>query len=155
MTATASSSQGWKLGRGSPMTGWKSIFRQSHNWKGEQAMRTINLRALVLLAMISGGPKAMASEVRQAAHGKYAEVNGLKMYYEIHGSGKPLVLIHGAFGTTAGWSTVLPTLEKNHQVIAVELQGHGHTADRETPFSMEQMADDVAELLKALKIPSA
>ena len=97
----------------------------------------------------------MATEVSQNANGKYADLNGLKMYYEIHGSGKPLVLIHGSFGTTAGWSTVLPTLEKNRQVIAVELQGHGHTADRDTPFSMEQMADDVAELLKALKISSA
>ena len=92
-------------------------------------MRTINLRALVLLAMISGGPKAMASEVRQAANGKYAEVNGLKMYYEIHGAGRPLVLLHGAFG----FATVYPSLAKDRQTIAVELQGHGHTADRDRP----------------------
>src|SRR5438034_53521 len=118
-------------------------------------MKAWMLTALVLTLVMPGGSHAMATEVSQNANGKYADVNGLKMYYEIHGSGKPLVLIHGSFGTTAGWSTVLPTLEKNHQVVAVELQGHGHTADRDTPLSMEQMADDVAGLLKALKISSA
>ncbi|HZO89379.1 MAG TPA: alpha/beta hydrolase [Chthonomonadaceae bacterium] len=91
----------------------------------------------------------------QGADGSYAEVNGLKMYYEVHGSGKPLVLLHGSFGTAGGWATVLPTLAKTHQVIVVELQGHGHTADRDQPLSFEQMADDIAELLKQLLIPSA
>jgi pimeloyl-ACP methyl ester carboxylesterase len=81
----------------------------------------------------------------------YAVVNGLKMYYEIHGTGKPLVLLHGAFG----WATVYPTLAKNRQVIAVELQGHGHTADIDRPMTIEQMADDTAALLKQLKIEKA
>jgi pimeloyl-ACP methyl ester carboxylesterase len=81
----------------------------------------------------------------------YAEVNGLKMYYEIHGTGKPLVVLHGAFG----WATVYPTLAKNRQVIAVELQGHGHTADIDRPLTIEQMADDTAALLKHLKIEQA
>jgi pimeloyl-ACP methyl ester carboxylesterase len=57
--------------------------------------------------------------------GEYANVNGLKMYYEVHGTGRPLVLLHGAFG----WATAYPSLAKNRQQIAVELQGHGHTAD--------------------------
>ena len=81
----------------------------------------------------------------------YAAVNGLKMYYEIHGAGKPLVVLHGAFG----WATVYPTLAKNRQVIAVELQGHGHTADVDRPMTIEQLADDTAALLKQLKIERA
>lgn len=86
----------------------------------------------------------------------YALVNGLKMYYEIHGTGKPLVLIHGGgstIGTTFG--RVLPELAKKHQVIAVELQAHGHTADIDRPLSFEQDADDVAALLKQLDITRA
>src|SRR5262249_39298537 len=85
----------------------------------------------------------------------YAQVNGLKLYYEIHGSGQPLVLLHGAFGFTGAWGTVLPALTKTHQAIVVELQGHGHTADRDEPLEIEQMADDVAGLLKELKIETA
>jgi pimeloyl-ACP methyl ester carboxylesterase len=89
------------------------------------------------------------------AKGQYASVNGLKMYYEIHGAGKPLVLLHGAFGFVEGWGAVLPSLAKTHQVIAVELQGHGHTNDLEGPLANEQMADDVAALLRQLQIKDA
>jgi pimeloyl-ACP methyl ester carboxylesterase len=86
----------------------------------------------------------------------YASVNGLKMYYEIHGSGKPLVLIHGGGSTIqTTFGKVLAMFAKNHKVIAVELQAHGHTADRDTPESFEQDADDVATLLRYLKIDKA
>jgi pimeloyl-ACP methyl ester carboxylesterase len=85
----------------------------------------------------------------------YASVNGLKMYYEIHGDGMPLVLLHGSFGFAEGWSAVLPTLRKNRKVIVVELQGHGHTADIDRPLTYEQLAEDTAELLKQLKIKRA
>jgi pimeloyl-ACP methyl ester carboxylesterase len=81
----------------------------------------------------------------------YAEVNGLRMYYEMKGSGKPLVMLHGAFG----WATDYPILAKGRRVIAVELQGHGHTGDINRPLSFEQMADDTAALLKYLKIERA
>src|SRR5262249_45737585 len=77
---------------------------------------------------------------------------------KVHGSGSnesPLVLLHGAFGFAEGWSGVLPTLAKTRRVIVVELQGHGHTADRDQPLAYEHMADDTAELLKQLKIKSA
>jgi pimeloyl-ACP methyl ester carboxylesterase len=84
--------------------------------------------------------------------GSYARVNGLKMYYEAHGTGEPLVLLHGAFGTAEGWGTVLPNLVKSHRVIVVELQGHGRTADIDRPLSFEQMAEDTAALLQQLKI---
>jgi pimeloyl-ACP methyl ester carboxylesterase len=86
----------------------------------------------------------------------YAAVNGLNMYYEIHGTGQPLVLLHGAFsaiGTSFG--KVLPELAKSRQVIAFEMQGHGHTADIDRPLSFDQMADDTAAALHQLGIEKA
>jgi pimeloyl-ACP methyl ester carboxylesterase len=82
----------------------------------------------------------------------YAFVNGLKMYYEIHGEGFPLVILHGQFTTIEMFNKILPALAKIRKVIAVEQQGHGHTADIDRPLSFEQMADDTAALLKQLEI---
>jgi len=86
----------------------------------------------------------------------YVSVNGLKMYYEIHGKGQPLVLLHGAFsaiGTSFG--KILPGLAKTRQVIAFELQGHGRTADIDRPLTMEGMMEDVAAALPQLGIEQA
>ncbi len=86
----------------------------------------------------------------------YSDVNGLKMYYEIHGAGKPLVLIHGGGSTLeTSFGKIIPLLSKNRQIIAVELQAHGHTNDRHTDLTFEQDADDVAALLNNLKITKA
>jgi pimeloyl-ACP methyl ester carboxylesterase len=86
----------------------------------------------------------------------YAPVNGLKMYYEIHGSGEPVVLLHGAFMTiTSNWSGWIEELSKTRRVVAVEMQGHGRTADIKRDISPENLADDVAALLDYLKIPKA
>jgi pimeloyl-ACP methyl ester carboxylesterase len=85
----------------------------------------------------------------------YAPVNGLKLYYEIYGSGQPLVLIHGGLGFASMFGPILPELSAKRQVILVEMQGHGHTADIDRPLSLENMADDVAALLKLLGIPKA
>lgn len=86
----------------------------------------------------------------------YSELNGLKMYYEIHGQGTPLVLIHGGGSTIqTNFGKLIPLLAKNRQVIAVELQAHGRTSDRDQDLSFEQDADDVAALLKNLKIGQA
>ena len=86
----------------------------------------------------------------------YAPVNGLKMYYEVHGSGEPVVLLHGSFMTiTNNWTRWIGELFKTRKVIAVEMQGHGRTADIKRDFSPENLADDVAALLDYLKIPSA
>ena len=71
----------------------------------------------------------------------YASINGLKMYYEIHGTGSPLVLIHGGGSTIqTTFGRVLPAFAKNHKIIAVELQAHGHTADIDRPLSFTQDA---------------
>lgn len=86
----------------------------------------------------------------------YANVNGLKMYYEMQGSGTPLVLLHGAFmNTSMAFGQLMPELSKKYKVIAVDLQGHGRTADIDRPYSFESLADDIAALLKYLKIDSA
>src|SRR4051794_23875482 len=80
----------------------------------------------------------------------YAPVNGLSMYYEIHGSGEPLVLLHGAYMTIDMMGALLPGLAATRQVVAVEQQGHGRTADIDRPLTYEQMADDTAALLAQL-----
>jgi len=86
----------------------------------------------------------------------YASVNGLKMYYEIHGTGQPLILLHGAFSAIGtSFEKVLPGLAKTRQVIAFELQGHGRTADIDRPLTLEGMADDVAAALQQLGIERA
>jgi pimeloyl-ACP methyl ester carboxylesterase len=86
----------------------------------------------------------------------YSEVNGLKMYYEIYGQGKPLVLIHGGGSTIqSNFEKVIPLFAKNRKVIAVELQAHGRTSDRNADSSFEQDADDVSTLLKNLNIDKA
>src|SRR5499426_1408601 len=86
----------------------------------------------------------------------YAPVNGLKMYYEVHGSGDPVVLLHGAFMTiTNNWTGWIGELSKTRKVIAVEMQGHGRTADIDRDITSENLADDVAALLEKLKIPRA
>jgi pimeloyl-ACP methyl ester carboxylesterase len=85
----------------------------------------------------------------------YAPVNGLKMYYEVHGSGEPVVLLHGAFMAISGEAEWIAELSRTRKVIAVEMQGHGRTADIRRPISPDNLADDVAALLDYLKIPRA
>lgn len=86
----------------------------------------------------------------------YSEVNDLNMYYEIYGEGQPLVLVHGGGSTIEStFGRIIPQLAQNYRVIGVELQAHGHTADRDTAMSFAQSADDVAALLQNLNIPKA
>jgi pimeloyl-ACP methyl ester carboxylesterase len=85
----------------------------------------------------------------------YAPVNDLSMYYEIHGSGEPLILLHGAYMTVDAMGPLLTGLAAHRRVIAVEQQGHGRTADADRPLTYEQMADDTAALARHLEIESA
>ncbi|HEX6914827.1 MAG TPA: alpha/beta hydrolase [Chitinophagaceae bacterium] len=86
----------------------------------------------------------------------YCDVGGLDMYYEIYGQGEPLVLIHGGGSTIdTSFGRIIPLLSRHRQVIAPELQAHGHTGDRDTDLSFEQDAEDVAALLKQLGISRA
>src|SRR2546430_9341483 len=82
--------------------------------------------------------------------GKYAEVNGLNLYYETHGAGRPLILLHGGLMSSETFGPVLPLLAERHQVIAADLQGHGRTADIDRPIDVRLMADDIAALIAHL-----
>lgn len=85
----------------------------------------------------------------------YAPVNGQKIYYEIYGDGKPLVLLHGSFMTIGmNWGQLILQLSKTYKVIALEMQGHGHTSLGNRPLSLENFADDIAKTMSYLKIDS-
>jgi pimeloyl-ACP methyl ester carboxylesterase len=96
---------------------------------------------------------ARAGKGRSAGH--YAEVNGIKLYYEIHGTGRPLILLHGGLGAIEMFGPNLPALAKGREVIAVDLQGHGRTADIDRPISVALMADDIAALIQHLRLERA
>jgi len=82
--------------------------------------------------------------------GEYADVNGLHLYYETHGGGRPLILLHGGLGSSEMFGPILPALAADHEVIGLDLQGHGRTADIDRPIDMRLMADDVAALIDDL-----
>jgi pimeloyl-ACP methyl ester carboxylesterase len=82
--------------------------------------------------------------------GQYAEVNGLNLYFETHGAGRPMVLLHGGLGSGEMFGPTLPTLAERHQVVVVDLQGHGRTADIDRPIDPRLMADDIAALIDHL-----
>jgi pimeloyl-ACP methyl ester carboxylesterase len=115
------------------------------------AITTILLAAnLALAAEPKAGTAQGAWGGKTGGKGAYADVNGIKLYYERigKGPGRPLVLLHGGLGAIEMFGPNLPALAKGRQVIAVDLQGHGRTADIERPFSLEAMADDIAALIK-------
>jgi pimeloyl-ACP methyl ester carboxylesterase len=98
----------------------------------------------------------VASQNIKPTESGYADVNGLKMYYEVYGNGKPIVLLHGSYmNIPLNWSHIIPLLSRDRKVIVTEMQGHGRTRDISREFSYEGMADDVSGLLKHLKIDSA
>lgn len=122
-------------------------------------MKSAILLSLFTFTFLLYGCSERKTKIRQMktnfANG-YSEVNGLKMYYEVYGQGKPLVLIHGGGSTIqTSFEKVIPLFAKNRKVIALELQAHGRTSDRNQDLSFEQDADDVAALLKNLHIGKA
>ena len=84
--------------------------------------------------------------------GQYAEVNGINLYYETHGAGRPLILLHGGLMSGETFGPVLPQLAERHQVITVDLQGHGRTADIDRPMDVRLMAGDIAALIDHLRL---
>ena len=97
-----------------------------------------------------------SAQINKPSDSGYAPVNGIKVYYEVYGTGKPIVLIHGAFMTISGnWGELIPELSKTRKVIAVELQDHGHTAFSERKLDLATLASDVAGVMSYLKVDSA
>ena len=121
-----------------------------------------HLFAVLAVAAIIATPTLAGAQAKRTAQGpwggktkgagSYADVNGIKLYYETHGTGKPLVLLHGGLGASEMFGPNLPALAKGRKVIAVDLQGHGRTADVDRPLSVELMAGDIAALIKHLKL---
>ncbi|HJZ01224.1 MAG TPA: alpha/beta hydrolase, partial [Streptosporangiaceae bacterium] len=85
----------------------------------------------------------------------YADVNGISLYYEEHGSGQPLILLHGGLGSGDMYAPILPLLAKGRRVITVDLQAHGRTADIDRPLRYETLGDDVAGLIRHLGVAQA
>ena len=115
-------------------------------------MKAATFSLSILLSMLLSG----IALAQQKPTTGYASVNGLKMYYEIQGSGEPVVMLHGAFmAITDEWREWFNELAKTRKVIAVEMQGHGRTADIDRDMTFENLSDDIAALLAHLKIPNA
>jgi pimeloyl-ACP methyl ester carboxylesterase len=111
--------------------------------------------AAVLVILLSAILPATAQQTKPKASG-YAPVNGIKVYYETFGEGKPVILLHGAFMTIdMNWGELIPQLSKTHKVIAIEMQSHGHTPYSERKLSHATLANDVEKLMDYLKIDSA
>src|SRR5580765_6296330 len=122
-----------------------------HQTNASGRRSAVRKTAFLLMTLVMIGASA-----QQKPTTGYAPVNGLKMYYEVHGSGEPVVLLHGSFMTiTNNWDGWISELSKTRKVIAVEMQGHGRTADIPRDITDENLADDVAALLNYLKIPRA
>lgn len=93
---------------------------------------------------------AINSQALADTAGTYADVNGLHMYYKRHGAGRPIILIHGGLYSSNAWAPVVPQLSDHHEVILVDLQGHGRTADIDRPIDVRLMADDICALIDHL-----
>ncbi|MBO9674257.1 MAG: alpha/beta hydrolase [Sphingobacteriaceae bacterium] len=113
------------------------------------------LKSILLVGAVMFSVSRSNGQIKPANSG-YVPVNGTKVYYEVYGNGKPLVLLHGAFMTIGmNWGELIPELSKTRKVIAIELQGHGHTPYSERKLSHSTLANDVVKVLDYLKIDSA
>jgi pimeloyl-ACP methyl ester carboxylesterase len=110
---------------------------------------------LIAISIMLTAVQSNGQQIKPSNSG-YAPVNGIKVYYEVYGQGRPLVLLHGAFYTIdMNWSQLIPELSKTRKVIAIEMQGHGHTPFSERELSITTLASDVEKLMDYLKIDSA
>jgi len=119
-------------------------------------LKTVNvLKSLIFIIVMTTVSQLQGQQAKPSDSG-YAAVNGINLYYEVHGSGKPIVLLHGAFMTIgSNWGQLIPELAKTRKVIAIELQGHGHSPFSDRKFDHTILAADVAGVLDRLKIDNA
>lgn len=118
--------------------------------KTHNSLRTLLLFTIMFMVSASNGQQIKPS------NSGYAPVNGTKIYYEVYGEGKPIVLLHGAFYTIEmNWAELIPELSKTRKVIAIEMQGHGHSPYSERKLDIVTLAKDVEEVMNYLKIDSA
>ena len=121
----------------------------------KRALVFMAIMAMVSVPLLAQSSGAASTAPAAPLRSGYAPVDGLRLYYEIHGTGQPLVLLHGGLGSIEMFGPVLTELAKTREVIGVDLQGHGRTADIDRPIRYELMADDIAALLTYLGIPKA
>ena len=119
-------------------------------------LKTYNpFRLILLIAIMFIGSSSSGQQIKPSNSG-YAPVNGINVYYEVYGEGRPLVLLHGAFYTIdMNWGQLIPELSKTRKVIAIEMQGHGHTQFSDRELSITTLANDVEKVMDYLKIDSA
>jgi len=119
--------------------------------KGTNALKPVLIIAVLLFTVV----QSKGQQVKPVASG-YAPVNGIKVYYEVYGEGRPIVLIHGAFYTIQmNWGQLIPELSKTRKVIAIEMQGHGHSPYSDRKLDIATLASDVVGVMDYLKIDSA
>ena len=120
-------------------------------FKGSKAPKPIFMLAMLLFAVFQSN----GQESKPAGSG-YVPVNGIKVYYEVYGEGRPIVLLHGAFYTIEmNWGQLIPELSKTRKVIAIEMQGHGHTPYSDRKLDFATLASDVEGVMNYLKVDSA
>jgi pimeloyl-ACP methyl ester carboxylesterase len=113
------------------------------------------LKSILLIAIMFAASQSNGQQIKPSGSG-YVPVNGVKVYYEVYGEGRPIVLLHGAFMTIdMNWGQLIPELSKTRKVIAIELQGHGHTQYSDRKLSHTTLASDVEGVMDHLKIDSA
>jgi len=113
------------------------------------------LKSMLLIAIMFAASRSNGQQIKPSNSG-YAPVNGINVYYEVYGEGRPIVLLHGAFYTIEmNWGQLIPELSKTRKVIAIELQGHGHTPFSDRPLDLATLASDVEGVMNHLKVDSA
>ncbi|CAN5426478.1 alpha/beta hydrolase [soil metagenome] len=121
-------------------------------FKTTNPLRLILLIAICILLTVS---QSIGQQLKPSSSG-YAPANSIKVYYEVYGEGMPVILLHGAFYTIdLNWSELIPELSKTRKVIAIEMQGHGHTPYSDRAMSITTLASDVEKVMDYLKIDSA
>ena len=139
------------LGGSEPRRGSRIKMR----WQYAYNKTATKAATVLLIAMMFAAFPSNGQQVKPSNSG-YAPVNGIKVYYEVYGEGSPIVLLHGAFYTIdMNWSQLIPALSKTRKVIAIEMQGHGHTPFSDRKLSLTDLASDVEGVMDYLKIDSA